>query len=632
VERAQFERMVARLEAESAASPKGYRLRVALLAVLGFLILGAIVSLSGLGLLLLAGLAAFALVAGGKGIVLMLKLGKLLFLLAVPLWMLIKSSFSMLLRRLPKPEGLELQPEQAPRLFEVLASIRSRMKGPRFHQVLVTSDLNAGVVQRPLLGLMGFPRNYLILGLPLLEVLSPEEATAVVAHEYGHMAGSHTRFGAYIYRLRSAWGAIQELSHQWEGWTSRPLRRLVDWYAPYFNAYTFVLARANEYQADAASVELVGAGAAARALKRVNLSVRQYEQFIGHTFLQVRHAEAPPGDLALQWAKRAGEPLSPEQGQQWLGVALRRESGVDDTHPALRDRLRALPGQAYNADRLPEPIVGPTAAAAWFGEHADDLRKALQKRWSERLAGPWAERYAKLKSSRERLAHLDAKDEGASAGEQLERLRLRLELEPEREHLPDLVAFNQRHPDHPVGLFLEACQRLRREDETGLERLERVAELDEDAIKPACEAALAYLCERGDPRTNHWLERLHARFEFERRRWAELNDLSANHSFLPPTLGEGARRMVVELLASNNKGIERAYLARRVLPSDPKYVTYVLSLELTFWTRLRSKGPQIVERLSECEWPAHVFICALQSHQAVARKVKAVPGAEIASR
>ena len=61
------------------------------------------------------------------------------------------------------------------------------------------------------------------------------------------------RFGAFIYRLRLTWGTIQDLTGQWQGWASKPFRSLVGWYAPYFNAYTFVLARANEYEADATS-------------------------------------------------------------------------------------------------------------------------------------------------------------------------------------------------------------------------------------------------------------------------------------------------------------------------------------------------------------------------------------------
>jgi Zn-dependent protease with chaperone function len=37
-----------------------------------------------------------------------------------------------------------------------------------------------------------------------------------------------------------------------------PFNSFLEWYAPYFNATTFILARAHEYEADAASAELMG--------------------------------------------------------------------------------------------------------------------------------------------------------------------------------------------------------------------------------------------------------------------------------------------------------------------------------------------------------------------------------------
>ena len=234
MEQASFDAMVARLERESAEHPRAYQLKVALLALLGFAVLLVIVGFAGLGLLLLAGAAVALLLTGGKAIILVLKLGKVLFLLAIPLWFLVKASLASLFTRIPAPEGTPVSHGDAPALFEALDRLREKMGGPRFHHVLVVDDMTAWMTQRPLFGLFGWPRNYLGLGLPMLESLSPREALAVVAHEYGHLAGSHARFGAFIYRLRRTWVGIQEATAGWHGWASRPVQRIVAWYAPYF--------------------------------------------------------------------------------------------------------------------------------------------------------------------------------------------------------------------------------------------------------------------------------------------------------------------------------------------------------------------------------------------------------------
>jgi hypothetical protein len=59
-----------------------------------------------------------------------------------------------------------------------------RFRTPRFHHVLVTDDFNAAVVQAPRLGLFGWYRNYLLIGLPLAKALTVEQFKAVLAHEF----------------------------------------------------------------------------------------------------------------------------------------------------------------------------------------------------------------------------------------------------------------------------------------------------------------------------------------------------------------------------------------------------------------------------------------------------------------
>jgi Zn-dependent protease with chaperone function len=619
-----FKSIVARLEEESRESPGAYRVKVALLTLLGFGLLALMMGFAGLGLVLLAGVAVLVAFTGTAGVILVLKLGKLLILLAVPLWMLLRSSLAALFSRIPAPEGRELTRAEAPALFEALDAMRARMKGPRFHHVLVTEDLNAAVVQRPLLGLFGFPRNYLLLGLPLLESLSPDEAAAVVAHEYGHLAGAHARFGAFIYRLRHTWGSIQEVVAQWNGVGGRAMGRLIGWYAPFFNAYTFALARAHEYEADAASAELVGVEAAASALKRVTIASAQHDQFLASVYSGVREHEAPPPDVADRWARSATGALPP-LAARWLGESLNRQHSPFDTHPVLRARLAALPGQAECIDRVPGPLAGPSAAEAWLGPAAGPLREAHQSTWRERVAARWRERHDAIRRDRERLAALRL-DPAGGVEQTIERLRLEVALEPDVDHVPALAAFNASEPDRPATLYLEGLLRLDRDDDAGLALLDRAMDLDGDAVQPGCERAFGYLTARGEhERAAAYARRYRERAAWEARRAAELRTLDPAHDYAAPALEPEDEARVRELLASEamGRGIRSAWLARRVLPSDPGVPTYVLVLELTRWARFRSQGPKIVERVAAIEWPMHAFVCTADANAPVAKKVRA---------
>lgn len=630
-----FQQMVARLERESARSHGLYQFKVALLALLGFGVLFVVMGLAGLGVLLLGGVVVLAVIHGGAAALLLAKLGKLLVLLALPLWYLVKSSFQALFVRLPAPEGVEITRAQAPALFAAMDDMRRRMRGPRFHHVLLVDEVNAAVVQRPLLGLIGFPRNYLVLGLPLLESLDPHEALSVVAHEYGHLAGSHGRFAAFIYRLRLTWATISAYADRWQGWVGGGLRRLVSWYAPYFNAYTFVLARAQEYQADRASADLVGAPVAAHALKRVNLAGPHYQRFIGQTFDRIGEQALPPGDLSLRWAEAAAVPAPEGEVRRWLNEALDRAPQALDTHPTLRARLAALPGQGAVMAELPPARSGASAAQAWLGALLSEVRERFQRDWAQRVAEPWTQRHREILAQRERLAVLRAQA-SLDAQEEYERLRLQVLLEPEVDSLAPLAAYNAAHPGHAPALFLEAGLRLDRGDESGLALLDRAMELDADAIKPGCERAHGFLTTRQDAarqdadRARAYEERWLQRHRFELERADQVNQLDPKHRLEPAALdAQTADRLQAVLRSIDRKGIRRVYLARRVIPIDPTVQTYVLGVVPTWWARQRGRQPAIVNRLVAQTWPMHLFVCSLDSNRAIAKALKKLPGAEV---
>ena len=493
-----FNGMVRRLEQESAAAPGQYRAKVAMLALLGFVILGLVLAAVGAGLVALVGIAAAMAYSGGALLLILLaKFGKLLFLLAVPLWFTLKSALQALFVRFPAPAGRELARSDAPALFEALDAMRRRMQGPRFHHVLVVNEVNAAVVQRPAFGLVGFPRNYLLLGLPLLECLTPDEAMAIVAHEYGHLAGSHGRFSAFIYRLRHTWDTVQAHMEHFEGWSARLARPLVRWYAPYFNAYTYVLARADEYRADAASAELVGAASASHALKRVNLVAPHYAQYMDKTLERIGDEAAPPANLLHGWAEHARAPHVEATLQGWLDAALDREGHFADTHPTLRARLAALAPDGAIQQALPPALSGETAAQAWFGAGAAALRGELQAQWAREVAEPWAQRHAEIQGERQRLQELRAMP-GRDPDQELEMLRLAMRHEPGADVCAPLAAFNAAHAGHALGLYLEGVARLERGEREGLGLLDQAMQADPDATEAACERAYGWLMEQGE--------------------------------------------------------------------------------------------------------------------------------------
>ncbi len=246
----QFDTLVKNLEDYAQRHPAGYKIRVGLLAALGyayiFLVLAALIAV--LWLLIYVSVANFIIFKFG-------------WLVLVFVWVILRSLWV----RLPPPEGLALRREDAPLLFKMVEEASTALQSPQPQHILLTEDFNAAVVQVPRLGLLGWQANYLIVGLPLMQALSPEQFRAVIAHELGHLSGNHGRFFGWIYRVRLTWIQLL-LRMQQENRRADVFEIFLKWYAPYFNAYSFVFARAQEYEADKSAARIAGTETAAQAL------------------------------------------------------------------------------------------------------------------------------------------------------------------------------------------------------------------------------------------------------------------------------------------------------------------------------------------------------------------------------
>ena len=243
----EFDTLVARLEQTARTDPKGYRRRVFLLAMLGYAYIALVVAVV---LALLAGLVV-VLVATRTAAVL---LAKLALPLATLIWITVRAMWV----RLEPPVGRPISRKDAPRLFEDAERIARTLKAPIPDVVLVTSELNASVSQVPRLGIFGWPRNYLVIGLQLASALHPDYFLAVLAHEFAHLSRAHGHFAGWIYRLRRTWAQLVDALERDRHVGTVIFSKFFNWYAPYFAAYSFVLAREYEYEADRLAASIVG--------------------------------------------------------------------------------------------------------------------------------------------------------------------------------------------------------------------------------------------------------------------------------------------------------------------------------------------------------------------------------------
>jgi hypothetical protein len=389
MDRSDFSFLIAKLERQAASSPGSYAFRVAALAILGYAAILAI----GVAILACFWLAWHQFTVGG---VMPLKLGVGCLLGIVTLAALVRALWV----NMGEPSGLRLTRDHAPRLFAVLDELREKMGGIRLDSVSISDEFNAAIMQSPRWGVFGNYRNHLEIGLPLAAALSEQELKAVLAHEMGHLSGAHGKFGAWIYRQRVTWHAIASKFADPSNVFEQVLAAFYAWYAPYFYAYTFVLARSQEYEADRAAAEATSAEAVGSSLMKTELIGRFLgEVFWKRLFDQMERVPDPPY-LPFSTMPRAIKIAEKEWARKdWMSQGLRDVSSDDDTHPSLSERLGALGVEPTLPAHVPE-----RSALRLFDPVAPTLVKQFDENWRRAHASEWRSRHAAFQAELARKA------------------------------------------------------------------------------------------------------------------------------------------------------------------------------------------------------------------------------------
>jgi Zn-dependent protease with chaperone function len=479
----------------------------------------------------------------------------------------------------PISKDLEIKRTEFPELFASIDELRDRLNAPKIHHVIITYDHNAAVYQTPRLGWLGWYRNYLLLGLPLMQSLSPEQFKATLAHELGHLAGNDNLFVGWILRVRQMWERLTFDNNffifQW----------FFRWYEPLIKAHSFVLVRDREYAADALAKRISGREIAASDLIQTYIYQHYLQESFGRQLdRQAQATDTPPGDAVTQMLAALRQPLDPQTAQIWLGLILGEATDTDDTHPCLSDRLSAV-GYSGPISWTPQPTL-VTAAEHFFGDRLADLAISLDVQWQEQRQAAWLHQYQQAQYQREYLATLDrqAATTALTLSEATSQAELTAELADPLLALPLWQEILAQHPNHPHANYQVGTTLVTGGHWSGCAYLERAIELDPDLVIPSCEelyrfytlqgeitAAQMYLDWRQQHLPKQWRSKLERKIKDTDRFMA--------HDLELDVVTEIQNKLV------NYPLVERAYLVCKPMRIFTDRPLYVLGIKLANSTR-----------------------------------------------
>lgn len=614
----QYEDMVRKFEAQAARDPKAYRVRVLLFAALGYVYIGTILAV----LLALCGVMIWVIANHGLNygtLKITLALGVVTFLMLQALWV-----------KFPPYTGIALTRDSVPNLFAMLDELSAKLNAPRFHHVMLDSDFNAAAGQRPRLGIFGFYRSYLFLGMPLMQAMSPEQFRAVMAHELGHLSGNHGRFGAWIYRQRATWGQIIEnFASEDEKGFFQIFHGFLKWYIPRFMAYTFVLGRAQEYEADRAAMQAAGTQSIGDALIVLQVQHRHHEDYWKTLADLADKSPEPPMQAFTGMSRALRATPSEAELRTWMDRALSVKTDLSDTHPSLTDRLKAMGRVLEDVDPLSlvPPSPEQSAAEFYFGRTLKQYLQKLDAEWQQAIAPVWQQRFEYAQEAQKKLAELDAKAQAAplSEDEAVDRAQLTEEFRGAAAALEQWHALTLRLPDSLPIRYGWGRSLLATGDSAGVAIIEGVMEQEPPAVEPGCELIYNYLSEHAPPaeldafgdKAKRLFERLEAAVK-------ERKTVTAKDPLQPHGLAPAQVQQLAQQLAQVPQ-VKAAYLAQKSVENYPNQPMYVLGIVPNrSWYQFRSDDAtaKLIAQLAEhLQFDSYLHLIALEGNQKPMRRV-----------
>jgi hypothetical protein len=228
-------------------------------------------------------------------------------------------------------------------------------------EVYITPEMNAGVLQRR-------GRRVMVLGMPLMQVMSISQMRAVIAHEFGHYHGGDTRLGPWVYRTREAIErTLRTVSRQ-----GALLQLPFLWYGRLFMRVSQGVSRQQEFAADRLAARVVGAKPMIEGLRKLAQGAIAFDVYWQQEVVPLVEAGFQP-PVAEGFTRFLAEPAIMKDvaaaAEQRLAQA---HTDPYDSHPPDAERIAALEALPAGPETAQNPGAEPAAITLVDGVDAID--------------------------------------------------------------------------------------------------------------------------------------------------------------------------------------------------------------------------------------------------------------------
>jgi len=518
---------------------------------------------------------------------------------------------------------IELLPKHAKRLFEEIDTMIPSKKQGTISRVYLVESLNAEILHVSKSKRWNDRRYNLFIGLPLMMALSPEEFKAVLAHEIAHIFVGSPWVWRWVTLSKTRFVRVVETLQQKDDyWHFGVLNRFFYWYLPVIESYLSAFSRFEEHAADQFFAHVINPSRWTSALARIDVSTTFLEEVFWPNIYQLAYSQAePPQAVFNEMKARLRNDINTQQTKKWLTRSLLKKTFYHDSHPPLSQRLSAV----GTSEIALEPI--DEIAATYYLQESGEAYyiRQFSGRWGKAITSRWRQEYTYAQGERRMLYELEKKTDTTSLQTE-EAFRYACLVERftgKNEALPLYQNVLSNEPSHAMAIYAVGRILTGRDDEHGIEYLEKAIELDSNFTLDGCELLYYFLIEQGKQKeAEQYYQRAREYIDLLQKAQQERVVVGNKHyTYLEHGLSQQHLEPIIEHISGYPK-ITQGYLVRlhvRYFPEKPFWVLgIVIQLPWYNYYVTYKKGLEFAQQLKkQLELPGDFLVLPLEKIQGV---------------
>ena len=283
-----------------------------------------------------------------------------------------------------EPTGLDITEEKFPHLSKLIEELRDEFGQPKIDRIIMRDKYELQIIKTPHTHMPFMNTRTLVIGLPILQTMSPLYFRALLARRIGQLSTEHTPISTRLYFLNNIWLQFKGSCKQSNNIFNKILEYFFKIYCPMYSKILAPLLQDEELEADRYGTDIINHEDMAECLVYEEVVTAFLKnKFWPKIYHMAKRSKTPEFLPFSQMTKVIKAGITDGEISETIQTAMKVDINSPVAMPSLLKRLNHL----GHSKPIPPKRLNQTAADHYLGSHLGKIIQLFDKRWVSSLKG-----------------------------------------------------------------------------------------------------------------------------------------------------------------------------------------------------------------------------------------------------